>query len=844
MLLHLVHHPASVPHRSDSQEARLLYSLITEYVKIKVGYEFGDHLLKYSSILTGKRIDKTKLQDLLLALGFLLPESCAATIFSSFGIENGKALDTQSFCRALEEGDAEDPNLRRMRAAKVAEYTGKSCPIAEEILKAYDDTMVEAVKAAFDIFDKNGTNRIAAVELERMLNSLGHFPSNDELITLMLKIDRKATGVFDFNDFVTHAVPYIRSTYENASKISLERYKVAFDALDVNGDGTLHPSEFRHIIASSVAQVNDRELDELMAYLDIDKDGAVNWNEFQRLHRLTSDDEALGALSIGLRRVVRKIQFAFLPDPFKSIGMFSGLPINYRLSVLSSLGKSHSLDEIVCMTNFHGTVRSADSNIAFEFEIVRCVGVPSEDDSRRADVVSRYAKFSLCYTDKPPTAEEPGSPPIFLGNMTKLHATIHASYMDKWVFANKDELDPDVSCFAMCSTEDVSQEFMNTVRSLHQSPSLSKVYIFIELIIAIKVKPAAGSRGRSSIEGGDVDGQNDTSAGLEGGSLPELKSAGDIEVDKPNIVEMCVGWAMIPVETVLRGSSHKVEIPMNGGTPFAVVSIKQSDVALRQGVWQSLKRAAGFGVKSVLTVLIRKKDFTGAGIASLYQLLPSNIVIPSSSTTMVAVYRKLLKEAQLILLSSAAGGFQPSTDPIFSNFPKFLADPAASRVMLYLWSKEAPEDLTRYAGFKILREEAVDPRSLQIFRDIVLRVYHAFNSPESQPSRLHPIETVDDINRRERIMRGIVGLHVESQTGSALGGTLARSFSVGLGALSSSISKPGGQSQELGKGTLKTLGELEKLPPTESSEHTYTPFHTRELMWKSTSNLFSQKNSG
>ena len=33
----------------------------------------------------------------------------------------------------------------------------------------------------------------------------------------------------------------------------------------------------------------------------------------------------------------------------------------------------------------------------------------------------------ICKTDKPPSATEPGSPPLFLGNVTKLHATVHPS---------------------------------------------------------------------------------------------------------------------------------------------------------------------------------------------------------------------------------------------------------------------------------------------------------------------------------------------------------------------------------------------------------------------------------
>ena len=39
----------------------------------------------------------------------------------------------------------------------------------------------------------------------------------------------------------------------------------------------------------------------------------------------------------------------------------------------------------------------------------------------------RSVRFVVCRKDKPPSTQEPGSPPIFLGNVTKLHATVHPS---------------------------------------------------------------------------------------------------------------------------------------------------------------------------------------------------------------------------------------------------------------------------------------------------------------------------------------------------------------------------------------------------------------------------------
>ena len=796
-------------------------------------------MLKHNTILAGKKIEKTKLNELFLALGVVIPDCALTTIYILYGKDGNKILDTPKFCAALEEGDIEDPNVTRMKAANFSPLSVKDCEITAEILADYDSRMLVAVQAVFDVFDKNGTNKISSSELERMLCSLGLSPSPEDLGDLIYKTDRKASGFIDYTDFVTHIIPFIRKEYRVVSKVSVVRYKLAFDALDVNGDGSLQPGEFRHIINTTLHEVKDSEMEALVAYLDVDKSGSIDWTEFQRMVKVAQNEKTLIQLPEILQRIIRKIQYAFLPDPYKCLNMFNGIPINYRLSVLAPISKLHSLEEVICPTKFNVKERSPATDISFEFQVVKCVGVPSESESRRGDVVSRYARFSLCYTDKAPTAEEPGSPPVFLGNVTTLHAAVHPSYLDKWIFSNKDELDADVSCFATCSTVELDVNKEITTKN-EEKPSLDKIHVFIELISTIRVKPfrgavvtkdrlRSGSASRTSVED----------------DLPELKAGGEnVEENsgEETVVDLCAGWSIIPVATVLKGG-RKQELEMRGGTPFAVVAINSADVAVREGYWQMIKRAAGRGPKNTMTILITPRDYSTADASSLFQCLPINIVIPSSSVTMVAIYRKLLKEAHEHRLATVSNVVRHTTDAIFSSFPRILADPAASRVMLYLWSKEAPADVVKAAGFKSLSEADVSTRALQVFRDIVLRVYRAFNSPDSIPSRLKPEESAEDIDRREQTMRGIVGVNPAIVPSSL--GTLGRSmnlssfrtFGASQALNTSNVSADAANASLLGS---TRLMQIERLHREELVEHTYTPFNARELMWKPTNgNIYS-----
>lgn len=88
---------------------------------------------------------------------------------------------------------------------------------------------------------------------------------------------------------------------------------------------------------------------------------------------------------------------------------------------------------------------------------------------------------------------------------------------------------------------------------------------------------------------------------------------------------------------------------MSGGTPFAVVGIKDSEVVKRTTTWAVLKSAFGFKVKSTLEILITPVESKLPVLADqnknspenfqITQLLPPNIVVPTSSVSVVAVYR-------------------------------------------------------------------------------------------------------------------------------------------------------------------------------------------------------------
>jgi len=66
-----------------------------------------------------------------------------------------------------------------------------------------------------------------------------------------------------------------------------------------------------------------------------------------------------------------------------------------------------------------------------------------------------------------------------------------------------------------------------------------------------------------------------------------------LQTMEEDVVEMCAGWAMIPIVATLRDGVRMKRVELYGGTPFAVVQINKKEVVRRPGVWNGVKRLFG-----------------------------------------------------------------------------------------------------------------------------------------------------------------------------------------------------------------------------------------------------------
>jgi Ca2+-binding EF-hand superfamily protein len=689
-------------------------------IRKKQGYDVRDDLARLYKTHKNS-VDVGHIQTRFVDLGLIFPETMVRFLSANCVSPETNNFSLERFADVAQTDEDSSP----LEISRVVETTSsirepnKICNISMNILTEYDGIMLKSLQRAFDLFDKKNTNEIPSDDLERVLCSVGLTPSVEDLQSLLLKLDPKDFGTIEFNSFMKQVVPYVRKTYGVAGEVALSKLHQQFVKFDASGDGLLQKQELAHLLRSSTTHIDVEELNSILVFLDVDEDGCISWEEFRRVYDIIKDNEEMMSLAEPLRSALRKLQYSALPNPVAYLNLFHGLPFNYRLSVLSEVEKyvpEISLHKRMCSPDFSYLKNVGPRRCQFELSFTKLSGVPSEAEFRAHDVVGRALKVAVCKTTKAPEAGDPGAKPIFLSNVQHVHAFVHDTYGDKWIFKQKDS-DESHNLFFNCS-------FPEEV--FHQ------IYVFVEVITTFRLKPVENDGGTS---GGTLNQESFNSA--------------------PQTFDMCCGWSLLPLSEITVNKT--LQLKMVGGTPFSSVEIKREDVKLRDGTWQRIKRLLGFQVKSVLEMKIAplaqilpgSKSTQGVqslkGINATASLsltgtdsnstvldnIPSNTILPSGAVVMMAIYRMMMLKALRLfdahpdrLLPQTGALHQP--DFVVGCFPKLLADKAASRVLMMHWLKEFPSVQLSTIGAKAMG--SLDDRCIETFRTVVMRLWHAFNS--------------------------------------------------------------------------------------------------------------------
>ncbi|BFZ19131.1 hypothetical protein BsWGS_22170 [Bradybaena similaris] len=165
-------------------------------------------------------------------------------------------------------------------------------------LDKYSDTQIRELREAFRLFDKDGDGSISTEELGTVMRNLGQFPSVDELNQMLQEIDIDGDGTFSFEEFV-QVMANVGGLSETSQESEEEELRQAFRVFDKSGCGYITPSDLRAVLQCMGQELTEEEIDEMIAEVDIDGDGRIDFEEFITCMRSEDDEDDDGVSGHG-----------------------------------------------------------------------------------------------------------------------------------------------------------------------------------------------------------------------------------------------------------------------------------------------------------------------------------------------------------------------------------------------------------------------------------------------------------------------------------------------------------------------------------------------------------------
>ncbi|KAJ8722267.1 hypothetical protein PYW07_004337 [Mythimna separata] len=142
-----------------------------------------------------------------------------------------------------------------------------------------DDGQIIMLRRAFSMFDSEKQGRIEKEKVRTILNTMVHNYDDLELERMLDSEDAEACGKLNFDSFVRVAVYFLQEDDEKLQK----ELKEAFRLYDKEGNGYIPTSSLREILAALDEQLTPDQLNEMIAEIDTDASGTVDFDEFMAM---------------------------------------------------------------------------------------------------------------------------------------------------------------------------------------------------------------------------------------------------------------------------------------------------------------------------------------------------------------------------------------------------------------------------------------------------------------------------------------------------------------------------------------------------------------------------------
>jgi len=146
----------------------------------------------------------------------------------------------------------------------------------EDTFQLSDDQSAD-FRDAFKKFDAAGEGEIPTSELGTVMKMLGHKLNEEELEECIQMVDSDGGGSVDIDEFLELMRVKTKEAQDQAE------VKEAFRMLDKDGKGEIHTDVIKDILRQLDDTLTEGDLTDLIAEIDADGSGWVDYDEFKAL---------------------------------------------------------------------------------------------------------------------------------------------------------------------------------------------------------------------------------------------------------------------------------------------------------------------------------------------------------------------------------------------------------------------------------------------------------------------------------------------------------------------------------------------------------------------------------
>ena len=143
-----------------------------------------------------------------------------------------------------------------------------------------DEQKMAMLRKAFQMFDTTKSGYIDVLKISTILNTMGQLFDDSELQALIGENDPEGSGKINFDGFCNIASHFLE---EEDAEAMQQELKEAFRLYDREGNGYITTSTLKEILAALDDKLSSSDLDGIIAEIDTDGSGTVDFDEFMEM---------------------------------------------------------------------------------------------------------------------------------------------------------------------------------------------------------------------------------------------------------------------------------------------------------------------------------------------------------------------------------------------------------------------------------------------------------------------------------------------------------------------------------------------------------------------------------